>query len=83
MENKQTAMQIMLNDLKLKQSIYEDSGCFECATSLVTSIDLAERLMSMEKEQIKDAWKDSNYHRFSENVLEYSSNEYYEETYGK
>jgi hypothetical protein len=51
MENKQTAMQIMLTDLQCKQKIYEQSGMYESATSLETSIELANKLIQMENEQ--------------------------------
>ena len=54
---KQTAMQIMLYDLKDKQLVYENSGMLDSATALVTSIELAEQLIQMEKEQMFEFWK--------------------------
>ncbi len=46
-----------------------------------------EQAKQMEKEQIKDAWKDPMWHRLPqdsvEEVLEYTSEEYYNETYGE
>lgn len=48
----------------------------------IPKMELLEQAKKMEKEQIKDAWKDSSLHRFVEEVLEYSAEEYYIETYG-
>lgn len=81
METKQTAMQIMLSELKYKQFIYEKAGMYESATALVTSIELAERLIQMEKEQtiqFADEYADA--------VMGGCINraeKYYNETYGK
>ena len=44
-------------------------------------VDAYNKAKAMEKEQIKDAWKDSSLHRYVEEVLEYSAEEYYNETY--
>ena len=79
MENKITAMQIMLYELKHKQIIYEQSGMREAAAALVTSIETAEELLSMEKEQITDAYGDGlNAYRTDFCNRE----EYYNKTYG-
>ena len=72
METKQTAIQIAI------ESYLNDGVSFTDWFS-----DNSSNLLAMEKEQIKDAWKDSNHHRYVEEVLEYSAEEYYNETYGK
>lgn len=74
MKNKETAVEWLIEHIKL-DAMYE-------AKSIDEWVNIFEQAKAMEKEQIKDAWKDSNYHRTSKEVLEYSSNEYYEETYG-
>ena len=79
METKQTAMQIMLSELKLKQSIYEASGMYESATALVTSIEAAKELIAMEKEQMIDMWMDGN----TTFIFNGTAEQYYSETYGK
>ena len=89
MSNKQTAMQIMLSELKLKQVIYEQSGMYESATALVTSIETAKELLAMEKEQIIGAygygyWRGNNDDDFEPE--EYYENPYFNpnnEFYGK
>ena len=75
METKQTAVEWLENALakKLKQ-IVENRDYILIET-------LFESAKAMEKEQIKDAWKDSSLHRYVEEVLEYSAEEYYNETY--
>jgi hypothetical protein len=50
-----TAMQIMLDDLKAKRSVYENAGMKESVISIESSILLAEELLKLEKEQIIDA----------------------------
>lgn len=75
MEIKRTAMQMMLMDLEYKQRIYEETGMFECATALVTSIELAKSLIKIEKAQILEALNYDCYRN------EYPEN-YYEERYG-
>jgi hypothetical protein len=55
MTNKQTAMQEMYYDLLQKHTVYTKLGMINKATSLVSSIELAEHLISKEKEQIIDA----------------------------
>lgn len=79
MENKQkeeklTAMEQLIH--------WIDSDCtpMDCVMK-------AKELLKVEKEQIKDAWKDPMWHRVIqknvEEILEYSAEEYYNETYGK
>lgn len=48
-------MQIMLDDLKAKRSVYENAGMKESVISIESSILLAEELLKLEKEQIIDA----------------------------
>ena len=78
MENKQTSIEWLesklLSQYMLDGFAWEDREYF---------IKLLSQAKAMEKEQIKDAWKDSNHHRYVEEVLEYSAEEYYNETYGK
>jgi len=44
-------MQIMLDDLKAKRSVYENAGMKESVSSIESSIILAEKLLKLEKEQ--------------------------------
>lgn len=87
METKQSAMHIMLNELKYKQFIYEKAGMYESATALVTSIELAEQLIQIEKEQIFDAhfegWGDAYDYLRDEHCDARQAHDYYFETYGK
>jgi transketolase N-terminal domain/subunit len=74
METKMTAVEYIIDVL----ATVIDKEYFK------TEIDKAK---AMEKEQIKDAWKDPMWHRLPqdsvEEVLEYTSEEYYNETYGE
>ena len=81
---KQTAMQIMLYDLKDKQLVYENSGMHDSATALVTSIELAEQLIQMEKEQIINAHEQGCDDFLNERHYNATYGKgYYNETYGK
>ena len=57
MANK-TAMQEMYGDLIEKHIVYTKAGMINEATSLVSSIELAEHLIGKEKEQIMDAYSE-------------------------
>lgn len=82
MSNKKTAMQIMLSELKLKQVIYEQSGMYESATALVTSIETAKELLAMEKEQIKEAYVGNCDDEFGLFIhIKDMAEQYYNETY--
>lgn len=72
MENKQTAVDWLIKELG--EYFPHDIGGINY---------MVERAKQIEKEQIKEAWKDSIWHRTTEEVLEYSAEEYYNETYGK
>ena len=80
MANK-TAMQEMYGDLIEKHIVYTKAGMINEATSLVSSIELAEHLIGKEKEQIEKAFQDS----MVDIVLGKMSSpkEYYNETYGE
>lgn len=80
---KQTAMQIMLYDLKDKQLVYENSGMHDSATALVTSIELAEQLIQMEKEQMMEFSNNVLDNTIGDLILLYSVEKIYNETYGK
>jgi hypothetical protein len=73
---KQTAMQIMLDDLKAKSSVYENAGMKESVSSIESSILLAEELLKIEKEQIIDALL------FGDVLSPNTAEIYYNETYG-
>ncbi len=82
MENKQTAMQEMYSDLIQKHMVYTKSGMINEATSLVSSIELAEHLIGKEKEQIINARIDGDeHHTFNSMMRESYANDYYNETY--
>jgi hypothetical protein len=53
-----TAMQMMLNDLISKREVYENASMHESVATLETSIELAEYLLKLEKEQIMNAYSD-------------------------
>jgi hypothetical protein len=79
-----TAMQIILNDLKLKYKIYEDANLYNLASALETSIDLASKLLELEKQQIKDASLVDLNLKYPM-ITKYSdmAEEYYNETFNK
>jgi hypothetical protein len=87
MTKKQTAMQEMYSDLIQKHIVYTKSGMINEATSLVSSIELAEHLISKEKEQIIDA-NDSGFEdgvMFTQigTPIYDTPEQYYNKTYGK
>lgn len=67
MENKQTAVEYLEEKLKGDK---------------IFSLDIVlKKAKLIEKQQIKDAWKDTIWHRSTEEVLEYNAEKYYNETY--
>jgi hypothetical protein len=70
-----TAMQIMLDDLKAKRSVYENAGMKESVISIESSILLAEELLKLEKEHIIDALL------FGDVLSPNTAKNYYNETY--
>lgn len=75
METKQTAVEWLVEEMIFRLAIRIEN--------VIDGVKLLEEAKAMEKKQIMDAWKDSNFHRYVEEVLEYSAEEYYNETYGK
>jgi hypothetical protein len=71
-----TAMQIMLDDLKAKRSVYENAGMKESVISIESSILLAEELLKLEKEHIIDALL------FGDVLSPNTAETYYKQTYG-
>ena len=70
-----TAMMLMLESLKLKQKVYQESGMLNEATALQTSIEDAEQLLEKEEEQIIDAYKQIPFKNFL------GPRQYYKQTY--
>lgn len=75
----ETAMQIILNDLKLKYKIYEDANLYNSASALETSIYLASKLLEIEKQQIVDAYCEGDFNGMINK--EKPSEQYYNETF--
>jgi hypothetical protein len=80
MANK-TAMQEMYGDLIEKHIVYTKAGMINEATSLVSSIELAEHLIGKEKEQIQKAFHDSVVSMAVGRIM--TPNQYYNEIYNK
>jgi hypothetical protein len=72
-----TAMQMMLDDLISKRNVYENAKMYESVATLETSIILAKHLISIEKDDIMDAYVNGYINWDSEQ----SAEEFYEENY--
>jgi len=75
MDNKQTAVQFLIEHIKI-DAMYE-------AKTLDEWVLVFDRAKQMEKEQIRDAWTDGCIGELYELNAYYTSEKYYNETYGK
>lgn len=75
MRNKQTTVDWLMGNIDI------DFNSITNTTSMRK--DIWEKAKQIEKEQIKDAWKDASTYRYSEEILDYMAEQYYNETYGK
>jgi hypothetical protein len=75
MDTKQTAVQFLIEHIKI-DAMYE-------AKTLDEWVLVFDRAKQMEKEQIRDAWTDGCIGELYELNAYYTSEKYYNETYGK
>jgi hypothetical protein len=75
-----TAMQRMLDNLLAKRDVYENAKMYECVATLETSIEVAQFLIELEKEQIIAA---GNFLPHDEQNEIKTPEEYYNQTFNK
>jgi hypothetical protein len=84
MESKQTAVETLFNVFNVMSKNMRDAGDEQFADTLDYLCNEYEgKTLSMEKEQIKDAYTDGCIGELYELNAYYTSEKYYNETYGK
>ena len=73
-------MQRMLDNLLAKRDVYENAKMYECVATLETSIEVAQFLIELEKEQIIAA---GNFLPHDEQNEIKTPEEYYNQTFNK
>lgn len=84
METKRTATEwLNYNNVIICEMLLSDKISQSTYKQLIDCFKLnLQQAKQIEEEQIKSAWKDSNWDRMPLEVIEYSAEEYYNETYG-
>jgi hypothetical protein len=78
-----TAMELMLEDLELRYKVLYNAQMLQACGAIEGTIDYAKSLIIKEKEQIIDAYNQSDLDGLSARIFPNYAQEYYNQTYNQ